>query len=136
MEKEKRRSSWVNWTVFFITVVVVFVLGMLASTITERRVETEYVYEPTVQISEWEPRNEVWGKNFPKEYDSYMNTKESDFRSKYNGNTMIDMLEVDPRLVVLWAGYGFSKDYSQGRGHYYAIEDMRNTLRVGAHGIT
>jgi nitrite reductase (cytochrome c-552) len=65
-----------------------------------------------------------------------MNTKESDFRSKYNGNTMIDMLEVDPRLVVLWAGYGFSKDYSQGRGHYYAIEDMRNTLRVGAPGIT
>ncbi len=136
MGKEKKRSSWVNWTVFFITVVVVFVLGMLASTITERRVETEYVYEPKVQLSEWEPRNDVWGKNFPKEYDSYMKTKETDFRSKYNGNEMIDMLEVDPRLVVLWAGYGFSKDYSQGRGHYYAIDDMRNTLRVGAPGIT
>ena len=45
---------------------------------------------------------------------------------------MIDMLEVDPRLVVLWAGYGFSKDYNQGRGHYYAITDIRNTLRTGA----
>lgn len=35
-------------------------------------------------------------------------------------------------MVVLWAGYGFSKDYSQGRGHYYAIEDIHNTLRTGA----
>lgn len=44
---------------------------------------------------------------------------------------MIDMLEVDPRLVVLWAGYGFAKDYNQGRGHYYALEDIHNTLRTG-----
>lgn len=131
METNQKRKSWINWTVFFITVVVVFVLGMLATTITERRVETEYVYEPRVQVSEWEPRNEVWGRNFPAEYDSYMNTKQSDFKSKYNGNAMIDMLEVDPRLVVLWAGYGFSKDYSQGRGHYYAIDDLRNSLRTG-----
>ncbi len=42
------------------------------------------------------------------------------------------MLEVDPRLVVLWAGYGFSKDYKQARGHYYAIKDLWNTLRTGA----
>ena len=41
------------------------------------------------------------------------------------------MLEVDPRLVVLWAGYGFAKDYNQGRGHYYAVEDIWNTLRTG-----
>lgn len=45
---------------------------------------------------------------------------------------MIDMLEEDPRLVVLWAGYGFSKDYNQGRGHYYAVKDVQNTLRTGA----
>jgi len=45
---------------------------------------------------------------------------------------MIDMLEVDPKMVVLWAGYAFSKDYSQSRGHYYAIDDIRNTLRTGA----
>ena len=44
---------------------------------------------------------------------------------------MIDMLEVDPRLVVLWAGYGFGKDYNQGRGHTFAVEDVVNTLRTG-----
>lgn len=136
METNQKRSPWINWIIFIVTVVVVFALGMLASTISERRVETEYIYKPKVQLSEWEPRNELWGKNFPAEYDSYMKTSETNFRSKYNGNEMIDMLEVDPRLVVLWAGYGFSKDYNQGRGHYYAIDDIRNTLRVGAPGIT
>ena len=44
---------------------------------------------------------------------------------------MIDMLDVDPRLVVLWAGYGFAKDYNQGRGHVYAIDDLTNSLRTG-----
>jgi nitrite reductase (cytochrome c-552) len=135
MKREEKRKPWVNWIIFLVTVVVVFVLGILASTISERRIEREFIYKPTVLLDEWEPRNEVWGKNFPKEYDSYMQTKESDFRSKYNGNAMIDMLEVDPRMVVLWAGYGFSKDYNQGRGHYYAVEDVWNTLRTGAPGV-
>lgn len=131
-DTSKKRNPWVNWAIFVVTVVAVFILGMLASTISERRVEKEYVYKPQVQINDWEPRNEVWGKNFPAEYDSYIKTREGDFKSKHNGNAMIDMLEVDPRMVVLWAGYSFSKDYSQGRGHYWAVEDVRNTLRTGS----
>lgn len=35
-------------------------------------------------------------------------------------------------LVVLFAGYGFAKDYNAPRGHMYAIEDNRNSLRTGA----
>jgi nitrite reductase (cytochrome c-552) len=128
---EKKNIKLRNWLLFTATVIVVFFLGLLASSIIERRAETEYVYKPQVKINEWEPRNEVWGKNFPREYQSYIQTSQTDFRSKYNGNAVIDMLEVDPRLVVLWAGYGFSKDYKQSRGHYYAIEDIRNTLRTG-----
>ncbi len=98
----------------------------------ERRAEASFVNVPKVKLSEFEPRNEVWGENFPREFQSYYQTADSNFQSKYNGNAMIDMLEVDPRMVVLWAGYGFSKDYNQGRGHYYAIEDIHNTLRTGA----
>ena len=97
----------------------------------ERRTEAVYAYTPPVKHSQFEPRNEVWGKNFPREYQSYLQTKDTSFQSMYNGSAMIDMLEVDPRLVVLFAGYGFSKDYNQGRGHAYAIEDVRNTLRTG-----
>ncbi|MFK5854599.1 MAG: ammonia-forming cytochrome c nitrite reductase [Bacteroidota bacterium] len=127
----KQRKPVVNWILFFATIVVVFFLGLLASSITERRAEEATSCKPEVVIADWEPRNEVWGLNYPTEYDSYLNNDEGDFNSKYNGNAMIDMLEVDPRLVVLWAGYGFAKDYNQGRGHTHAIEDLRNSLRTG-----
>jgi len=121
-----------NWAIFFGTMVVVFLLGLLASSIIERKAEAKFAYTPTVKIKKFEPRNEIWGKNFPKEYQSYLQTKEdTTFYSKYNGNGMIDMLEVDPRMVVLWAGYGFSKGYNQGRGHLHAVEDIHNILRTG-----
>ncbi len=125
------RKPWVNWILFIGTMVIVFFIGLLASSIIERKAEAEFAYTPQVDINEWEPRNEVWGQNFPKEYQSYMQTADTSFASKYNGGKMIDMLEVDPRLVVLWAGYGFAKDYNQGRGHYYAIADLNNSLRTG-----
>ena len=126
-----KRKPILNWILFFATIIAVFLLGLLASSITERRAEEVTSNKPMVKLDEWEPRNYVWGKNYPTEYESYMLNNESDFATKYNGNAMIDMLELDPRLVVLWAGYGFSKDYNQGRGHTYAIEDLRNSLRTG-----
>lgn len=131
MEQNKRKPIF-YWLLFTGTVIVVFLLGMLASSITNRRAEKEYVYKPMVELKQGEPRNSEWGKNFPREYQSYIQTLDTSFRSKHNGNAVIDMLEVDPRMVVLWAGYAFSKDYKQGRGHYYAIEDITNTLRTGA----
>ncbi|MFS4455102.1 ammonia-forming cytochrome c nitrite reductase [Maribacter sp. 2304DJ31-5] len=120
-----------NKILFIITVIVVFLLGLLASSIINRKNEARYKFVPKVDISETEPRNEVWGENYPKEYQSFLQTSESEFATYQGGSAMRDMLEEDPRLVVLWAGYGFSKDYNQGRGHYYAIEDLQNTLRTG-----
>jgi len=125
-----KRKPWINWLLFAATVVVVFFLGLLASSITERRSEKEYVYKPVVALQEWEPRNQIWGQNFPLEYETYMRTADTNFKSKYNGTATIDMLEIDPKMVVLWAGYAFSKDYKQSRGHYYAVDDIRKTLRT------
>lgn len=127
-----KQKPWLGWLLFLATLLAVFFLGLLASSILERRSEAAYAFTPQVQYDQFEPRNTIWGKNFPMEYQSYKKTADTLFRSKYNGSAAIDMLEVDPRLVVLWAGYGFSKDYNQGRGHSYAVEDLRNTLRTGA----
>lgn len=132
INEQVKRRPWLGWVLFSGTIVIVFILGLLASSIMERRAEAVFVYTPQVELSEWEPRNEVWGKNFPREFQSFYQTEDTTFKSKYNGNAMIDMLEVDPRLVVLWAGYGFSEDYYQGRGHYYAVTDVYNSLRTGA----
>jgi len=125
------RKPMLGWLIFTASLIVVFLLGILANSIMERRAESVFAYTPQVKYDQWEPRNEVWGENFPREFETYYNTADTSFNSKYNGNAMIDMLEVDPRLVVLWAGYGFAKDYNQGRGHYYAVDDLRNTLRTG-----
>lgn len=121
-----------NKVLFVVTILVVFFLGLLASSIINRKNEAKYKYVPQVDIGENEPRNEVWGKNYPQEYQSYLQTSDTTFSSYQGGGAMRDVLGEDPRLVSLWAGYGFSKDYSQGRGHYYAIEDIHNTLRTGA----
>lgn len=120
-----------NKVLFIVTAVVVFLLGLLASSIVNRKNEAKYKYVPQVDISENEPRNEEWGKNYPAEYQSFLQTKETDFASFQGGSAMRDVLHEDSRLVVLWAGYGFSKDYNQGRGHQYAVEDLRNSLRTG-----
>ncbi len=132
INEQIKQNPWLGWLIFTVTVVTVFLLGLLASSIIERRAEAVFVNIPKIEFSQFEPRNEVWGQNFPREYQSYLQTKDTSFRSKYNGNATIDMLEEDPRLVILWAGYGFSKDYNQARGHYYAVKDIRNTLRTGA----
>ncbi len=125
-------KPWVGWVLFFTTMIVVFVLGLFAASIVERRTEALYTYRPATDISEWEPDSSKWGKYFPREYESYLKTKDMNFRSKYAGNVPIDSLAEDPRLVVLWAGYGFARDYSAPRGHHYAVTDVRNTLRTGA----
>ena len=127
-----KERPWFGWIIFIVTAGVVFLLGMLASSIIERRAEAVFAYSPVISYSEFEPRNSVWGEIFPREYNSFMNTSDTSFRSKYNGNHLIDMLEESPRMVVLWAGYPFSKDYTQARGHFYAVDDIRNSLRPGA----
>ena len=120
-----------NWLLFLATALVVFLLGMLASSIMDRKAESIFAYQPQVKIADGEPRNHIWGENFPRQYQSYLRTSDTSFVSYQGGGNLRDLLEEDPRLVVLWAGYGFAKDYNQGRGHYYGIEDVYNSLRTG-----
>jgi nitrite reductase (cytochrome c-552) len=126
-----KEKPWKGWVLFLGTIIIVFVLGLLASSIIERRAEAVFAYTPKIEHSQWEPRNDVWGENFPRQYNRFLQTKDQSFKSKHLGNAHRDMLEEDPRLVVLWAGYGFSKEYNQGKGHENAIDDMRKILRTG-----
>lgn len=135
-EKEKHKNPKFYWFVFIGTMVIVFLLGLFASSIIERRAEKVYTLQMVKPIADWEPRNEVWGENFPREYETYRQTLDTNFESKYCGSVSIDYLEKYPELVILWAGYAFSKDYLQGRGHAYAVKDIRNTLRTGGNIVS
>lgn len=122
----------VGWAIFFAIMVVVFLLGLFAASVTERRAEIATLFNnKKVDIKNIEPRNEIWGENYPREYETWKKTADMDFKSKHLGNEEQDVLEDRPNMVVLWAGYAFSKEYKAPRGHMHAIEDNRNTLRTG-----
>ncbi|MCW8331197.1 ammonia-forming nitrite reductase cytochrome c552 subunit [Photobacterium sp. SDRW27] len=70
-----------------------------------------------------EPRNEQFAKAHAEQYKTWKATEESE--------EIDDALAGDPNMVILWAGYGFAKDYNKARGHFYAVTDVRQTLRTG-----
>jgi len=130
---EKKLKSWQGWLLFAATLVVVFVLGLIAASVTERRAEIVSIFNnKKIEIKGIEPRNEIFGENYPREYETWAQTADTSFRSLYNGNNSVDVLEERPNMVILWAGYAFSKDYNAPRGHAYAISDIYHTLRTGA----
>ncbi len=131
LRKLIEKKPWAGWVLFLGTTGIVFVLGIFAASIIQRRTEATMLNIPLYNLDKFEPRNEVWGKAYPREYATYKEMADTSFRSKYGGSATIDVLEEDPRMVILWAGYSFSRDYNQGRGHIYAIEDIHNTLRTG-----
>ncbi len=56
---EKRLKSWQGWLLFAGTMAVVFVLGMLASSVTERRAEiASVINNKKTEIKDVEGRNE------------------------------------------------------------------------------
>lgn len=121
-----------NWILFLGTAVIVFLLALLAMNILDRKSEAKFAYQPKVIIEGIEPRDSIWGLNFPRQYQSYMKTSDTTFHSMYNTSGHKDMLDSDPEMVILWAGYGFSKDYNAPKGHAFAISDINETLRTGA----
>lgn len=109
--------------VFTLSVLALAPMVLLTMSIKENKAEQQAIGAVPV-IKENETRASEWGKHYPRQYDTYMQTRKSD--------EIADVLKQDPALVVMWAGYAFSKDYNKPRGHYYALEDNINTLRTGA----
>lgn len=128
-----KMKPWAGWLLFFLTLGVVFLLGMLAASITQRRAEISSVMNnKKIEIKGIESRNEVFAENYPRQYQTWAKTEETTFQSEFNGSSIVDVLAQRPEMVVLWAGYAFSKDYGSPRGHKHAVEDLRHTLRTGA----
>ena len=130
---EKKLKSWQGWLLFGGTMVVVFVLGLLVSALMERQAEIVSVFNnKRVEIKGIEARNEIFGENYPRQYNTWTETIKTDFKSEFNGSEAVDVLGQRPEMVILWAGYAFSKDYSTPRGHMQAIEDITRSLRTGS----
>jgi len=91
----------------------------------------------TATIPEGELDPAVWGKAYPDQYASYQKQKEeTKGNSKYGGSLPESHLKESPAQVKLFAGYPFSEDYNEERGHVWALEDVTGTLRVGPKTIS
>lgn len=107
------------------SLVAIVSMGLLASNINEREKERVALNKTAhSQGIEGKAMSEEWARYYPRQFDSWKKTKESD--------NITDMLKEKPALMVAWAGYPFSQDYNAPRGHYYAVQDNINTLRTGA----
>ncbi len=123
--------------------VIVFTLTALLVNIFERKQEARNPFYKVVELNDTVSDPAMWGKNFPMQYDLYMRTVDQQ-RTKYGGSEALphspteadprsavarSKLEQDPRLKTMWAGYAFSKDYRERRGHAYMLDDQTFTER-------
>ena len=126
-------KPWQGWLLFGFAMAIVFALGVVISFLTERRPEVvNAVYRKKTEITGIEARSSLFSDNYQREYKTWVDTTSIDSRSDMNGRISIDVLAQRPEMVILWAGYAFSKDYSSPRGHMYALDDLRHSLRTGA----
>src|SRR5690606_18181981 len=103
-----------------------------------------------VEVTDDTDDPKIWGQNFPQQYDDYLKTADMN-QTTYGGSEAVPHTptEDDPRDVVskskldtipqlkrMWAGYAFSKDFREERGHAYMLTDQLYTERqkVGQPG--
>jgi nitrite reductase (cytochrome c-552) len=111
-----------------ILVLAVALIGVL--TFMRNQPAQQRAFEPLVQIKAMEPDSSLWGQNFPNQWSTLQKTETNNVDTTYGGSSQFSWLERDPRQVILFAGYPFSKDYNDDRGHMNALEDVRNTKRL------
>lgn len=130
---KNKLKSWQGWLLFVLAMAVIFVLGVIISSLLERKTEIVNVdYPQKVEINGIEARSSIFAQNYPREYRTWVDTTSAEVQSRLNGRIAIDVLAQRPEMVILWAGYAFSKDYSTPRGHMYALQDAVHSHRTGA----
>lgn len=135
-------------TRFYLVVALVTGLAVIAGlalllNIVQRKQEAQNPFYRVVELNDWTEDPEIWGKNFPLQYDGYVRTVDQQ-RTRYGGSEAIprtpdkadprsvvsqSRLEEDPRLKTMWAGYAFAVDFREERGHAYMLEDQTYTQR-------
>ncbi len=123
---------WSRRLVYFATLLLVAALtaGVTALLINifQRKQEAREHFFKLVELTEDSDLTD-WQRNFPRQYDGYKRTVDTE-RTKHGGSDAINKLEHDPRLKRIYAGYAFSLDFREERGHAYMLIDQDNTERV------
>jgi len=126
-----------------VAIVGAFIATAMLMNIFERKQEAKNPFFRVVELTDETTDSELWGKNFPLQYDGYIRTVDQ-VRTRYGGSEGLprtpsdadprsivaqSRLEEDPRLKIMWAGYAFSHDFREERGHAYMLSDQEFTRR-------
>jgi len=143
MPEDSPRSRRFMLTTVVLAAIAAFAVTALLVNIFERKQEAHNPFYKVVELNDKTDDPAVWGKDFPMQYDLYLRTVDME-RTKYGGSEALphspsqadprsvvarSKLEQDPRLKTMWAGYAFSKDYRERRGHAYMLDDQTFTER-------
>ncbi|RRD47204.1 ammonia-forming cytochrome c nitrite reductase subunit c552 [Tessaracoccus sp. OH4464_COT-324] len=133
------RARWVPVLVLVFVAISAAALTWFLTTIFEHKQEAKEPFSHVVNVTDTTYDPAVWGQNFPRHYQAHIATREMEEDNVVDREPTDDdprtkialsKLEKDPRLVTMWQGYAFSKDYRRPRGHEYMLEDQKLTKRV------
>ena len=121
-----------KYTTVILVGIIVLLSAVLVGVLTfmKNQPPQERAFQPLIEIKAMEPDSALWGQNFPNQYTTFQKTAANNIDTTYAGSSQFSWLERDPRQVILFAGYPFSKDYNDDRGHANALEDVRATKRL------
>jgi len=122
-------AIWVYVAALAVVAIATFLILLLYQNIVTRKAEaTQHVFR-VVDVDDKTTDPALWGKNYPRQYDSYRRTVDL-VRTKYGGSEAFQHLDRDPIWRRIFAGYAFAVDYREERGHAYMLTDQRETERV------
>lgn len=124
-----KQSGFLFLLIAIVSGVACFFIAMMAMNIFERKQEGKDPFVKLQQVTELTTDPKPWGANFPHQFDGYKKTAGDKF---HGGSSALpdSKLEHQPWLKRLYAGYAFSLDYREARGHAYMLYDQGVTKRV------
>jgi nitrite reductase (cytochrome c-552) len=145
-KRTRGRTARLIALVAIVSALVTVAIVALLLNIFQRQQEARNPFFRVVDLTDDTVDPATWGKNFPLQYDLYLRTVDQ-VRTRYGGSEAVprspteadprsvvaqSRLEEDPRLKVMWAGYAFSRDFREDRGHAYMLDDQTFTERQQA----
>ncbi len=130
--RKLRAPMWAFVAALVVVAVIAAVLSALLVNIFQRKQEAKDPYLKLVNVTEATTDPRPWGTNWPREYEQYQRTVEPS-RTNFGGGDAPAAQEKAvkfPWLTRMFAGYAFSLDYRDRRGHAYMLLDQEKTRRV------
>jgi nitrite reductase (cytochrome c-552) len=117
--------------IILITAAVTFVITYLIVSIFRHKTEAVNPYLRFVEVGQSTTDPTPWGMNWPREFDQYKRTVEVS-KTNFGGGDASPAEKADtfPYLTRMYAGYAFSLDYRDRRGHAFMLLDQEKTRRV------